>query len=88
MTTPTPAEIVAAIKVPRNMPNGKALVEFLANNQVQPGQPVDLQRQFANFDRTVDLLVKSHLEVLNHLGTIEQNFANMQNLIKGIKGNN
>lgn len=83
MPTPTPAEIVAAIKVPSNMPIGKKLVEQIATNQAQAAQPPDLQRQLANFDQTVDLLVKSHLEVLNHLGTIEQNISNLRNLIRG-----
>jgi hypothetical protein len=65
------------------MPSGKQLVEFIANNQAQPGQPVDPQRQLANFDEIHRLLLASHIEVLNHLGTIQQNIANLQNLGRG-----
>ena len=69
MTNPDMAAVLRSLKIPDRMAYSKALRDFLLVNTSSGHTMPDSQEQLS---RLIGLLILSHLEVVNALGSLEE----------------
>jgi hypothetical protein len=87
VTEPTSLETLRNLKVPSQMANSKALRDFLVEQAENVDAPKTSTEGLEAFKKILALLTSSHLEVVNALGSMEENLKGLKDTIGKFKSN-